>query len=200
MVRVARRMLVAAVFLVAAASSRAADTATTEESWQLSQLMASLQQIQAATASFVERKYMRILREPLQTSGQLVYVRPDKLQKDTILPKPERLTIEGDRLTIERPGDETRRLALQEFPQIWAFIESIRATLAGDLSTLSRFYDVSLQGSRENWTLPLVPKDSKMRELVSSIRIYGVKDTIRRIETLERDGDHTSMTIVAETR
>jgi outer membrane lipoprotein-sorting protein len=193
-------MLLFAALLMAVAGAQAADTARSEQDWKLPQLMASLQQVQAAKASFVERKFMRILREPLQSSGQLVYVRPDKLQKDTILPKPERLTVEGGQLTIEQQGDKTRQLALQDFPQIWAFVESIRATLAGDLPTLTRFYDVSLQGRRENWTLQLVPKDSKTRALVSIIRISGDNETIRNVKTEEADGDFTSMTIVAETR
>jgi outer membrane lipoprotein-sorting protein len=193
-------MLLFAALLMAIAGAQAADTARSEQDWKLPQLMASLQQVQAAKASFVERKFMRILREPLQSSGQLVYVRPDKLQKDTILPKPERLTVEGGQLTIEQQGDKTRQLALQDFPQIWAFVESIRATLAGDLPTLTHFYDVSLQGRRENWTLQLVPKDNKTRALVSIIRISGDNETIRNVKTEEADGDFTSMTIVAETR
>jgi outer membrane lipoprotein-sorting protein len=190
------RILLLAALLAAAPRAYAADG----QGWTLPQLMTALQQVDAATASFVERKYMRILREPLQSSGRLVYVRPDKLQKDTIEPKPERLAVEGDQLTIERQGDPARRLSLQEFPQIWAFVESIRATLAGDLPTLSRFYDVSLQGSAAEWTLQLVPKDGKTRELVSAIRISGADSAIRHIETLEGDGDRTSMTIVAQTR
>jgi outer membrane lipoprotein-sorting protein len=200
MAKSACRMLLFAALLMAVAGAQAADTARSEQDWKLPQLMASLQQVQAAKASFVERKFMRILREPLQSSGQLVYVRPDKLQKDTILPKPERLTVEGGQLTIEQQGDKTRQLALQDFPQIWAFVESIRATLAGDLPTLTRFYDVSLQGRRENWTLQLVPKDNKTRALVSIIRISGDNETIRNVKTEEADGDFTSMTIVAETR
>jgi outer membrane lipoprotein-sorting protein len=200
MAKSACRMLLFAPLLMAVAGAQAADTARSEQDWKLPQLMASLQQVQAAKASFVERKFMRILREPLQSSGQLVYVRPDKLQKDTILPKPERLTVEGGQLTIEQQGDKTRQLALQDFPQIWAFVESIRATLAGDLPTLTRFYDVSLQGSRENWTLQLVPKDNKTRALVAIIRISGDNETIRNVKTEEADGDFTSMTIVAETR
>jgi outer membrane lipoprotein-sorting protein len=200
MAKSACRMLLFAALLIAVAGAQAANTARSEQDWKLPQLMASLQQVQAAKASFVERKFMRILREPLQSSGQLVYVRPDKLQKDTILPKPERLTVEGGQLTIEQQGDKTRQLALQDFPQIWAFVESIRATLAGDLPTLTHFYDVSLQGRRENWTLQLVPKDNKTRALVSMIRISGDNETIRNVKTEEADGDFTSMTIVAETR
>jgi hypothetical protein len=57
-----------------------------------------------------------------------------------------------------------------------------------------------LQGGRENWTLRLVPRDSKTRELVSAIIISGDGDMIRNVRTEEADGDLTSMTIVAETR
>jgi outer membrane lipoprotein-sorting protein len=200
MARSMSRILLLAALLATGPRAHAAETAADGQGWTLPQLMAALQQVHAATASFVERKYMRILREPLQSSGRLVYVRPDKLQKDTVEPKPERLAVDGDQLTIERRGDPARRLSLQEFPQIWAFVESIRATLAGDLPTLSRFYDVSLRGSAEDWMLQLVPKDGKTRELVSAIRISGGEGAIRHVETLEGDGDRTSMTIVAQPR
>jgi outer membrane lipoprotein-sorting protein len=200
MARSMSRILLIAAFLTAGAGSHAADAAAAEQGWQLPQLMAALQQVQAARANFVERKYMRILREPLQSSGQLVYIRPDKLQKETVLPKPERLIVEGGRLTIEQQGDLVRRLSLQDSPQIWALVESIRATLAGDLPTLSRFYDISLEGNPDNWTLQLVPKDGKTRALVTAIRISGGGSAIRHVETLEGDGDRTSMTIVPETR
>jgi outer membrane lipoprotein-sorting protein len=200
MAKLARRMLLVGAVLTVTAGASAATATVAGQGWELPQLMAALQGVQGATASFIERKYMRMLKEPLQSSGRLVYVRPDKLQKETILPKPEKLTVDRDRLTIEQQGGETRRLALQEFPQIWALVESIRATLAGDLPTLTRFYDVSLQGGRENWTLRLVPRDSKTRELVSTIIISGDGDKIRNVRTEEADGDLTSMTIVAETR
>jgi hypothetical protein len=72
MARSMSRILLIAAFLTAGAGSHAADAAAAEQGWQLPQLMAALQQVQAATANFVERKYMRILREPLQSSGQLV--------------------------------------------------------------------------------------------------------------------------------
>jgi len=162
--------------------------------------MASLQQVRAASASFIERKYMKMLSAPLQSSGKLVYVRPDKLQKDTVAPRPQRLVVAGDRLMIEQEGERRRSLSLQDYPQIWAFVESIRATLAGDLNALLRFYTVSLNGSAERWTLELIPKDAKTRELVTAIRISGEGSTIRAVETQESDGDRTDLTILAETR
>lgn len=194
-------VLLGSVLLSAITSASSADPLAQRASgWGLPTLMASLQQVRAASASFIERKYMKMLSAPLQSSGKLVYVRPDKLQKDTVAPRPQRLIVEGDRLIIEQEGERRRSLSLQDYPQIWAFVESIRATLAGDLNALSRFYNVSLKGGPERWTLELIPKDAKTRELVTAIRISGEGSTIRGVVTQESDGDRTDLTILAETR
>ena len=42
---------------------------------------------------------------------------------------------------------------LQDYPVLWAFVESIRSTLAGDLQSLNRFYRVELDGSERDWRL-----------------------------------------------
>ncbi len=72
---------------------------------------------------------------------------PGHLVKRTLTPKPETLTVEGDRLTIESAARKERRtLRLQDYPVLWAFVESIRSTLSGDIGALERFYRVELEG------------------------------------------------------
>ena len=76
--------------------------------WGLPQLMAAMRQVSAATARFVERKQMRVLDQPLQSSGRLIYVAPDLLQKETLTPVPSRLTLNRDRLVMDQPGGKSR--------------------------------------------------------------------------------------------
>jgi outer membrane lipoprotein-sorting protein len=192
--------IVAVFFTVALAAvpapARAQGIAEPAQAWTLARLMASLHQVRSATAHFVERKYMKMLSEPLETSGTLVYVAPDKLQKQTLEPMPELLQVDGDTITIEQGAGGTHRtLSINEYPQIGAFVEGIRAILAGDLSTLNRFYDVSLEGDAAEWHLLLQPKDQKLRDMVKSVRIAGSHDQIRRIETEEGDGDRSDMNV-----
>jgi outer membrane lipoprotein-sorting protein len=166
--------------------------------WDLSQLMQALQQVKAAKNRFVERKYLAILNEPLVSSGTLSYVAPDRIEKNTEQPKRESLRVEQGTLTMENDQGQRRSLVLQDYPEIWAFVESIRGTLAGDLTGLTRFYDVSLDGTPEAWQLFLQPKDAKVREMVSSIRIVGKGNMLRSVETRETDGDRTVMTVLPD--
>ncbi len=165
--------------------------------FDLQQLMQRLSQVRRSTAYFSERKQLGMLSEPLDSSGTLAYVAPDKLQKNTLLPKPERVTVDGDKITIEQSGEPaSRTLSLSDNPELGAFVESIRATLAGDLPALQRHYNVRLEGSLDAWQMTLEPKERRLRELVKSIRIAGRDDAIRAIDSEEADGDRSEMTIV----
>jgi outer membrane lipoprotein-sorting protein len=163
----------------------------------LQQLMQRLREVRRSTAYFSEHKQLAMLSEPLDSSGTLAYVAPDKLEKDTLLPKPERVTVDGDRLTIEQSGERDRRIvSLRDTPELGAFVESIRATLAGDLPALQRYYNVTLQGSLQAWQMMLEPKERRLREMVKWIRITGRDASIRSIDSEEADGDRSEMTIV----
>jgi Outer membrane lipoprotein carrier protein LolA-like len=188
------RAVAVALFVLVGAGRPAA---AADLGWGLPQLMQSLRQVTSSTAFFSERRELRMLSEPLMSSGTLSYVAPDKLQKRTLLPKPERLSIDGGKLTMERgETNENRTVALADFPEIGAFVESIRATLAGDLPALERYYTISLQGDAGDWQITLEPKEKRLRELVKLIRIAGRGTSIRTIVSEQGDGDRSEMSVV----
>ncbi|MEO8119384.1 MAG: LolA-related protein [Rhodoferax sp.] len=162
--------------------------------WDIDQLMHGLAQTRSAQARFVEKKTIAILDQPVESSGELLYTAPDRLEKRTIKPKPESMVVEGDKLEIER-GRQKIKLQLQEYPELAAFIDSIRGTLAGDRKALERNYQLSLEGSAQAWTLKLVPVGSKMKQVVALIRMTGVRDEIRSIDVTQVDGDSSLMSI-----
>jgi hypothetical protein len=163
-------------------------------SWGVEQLMHSLRQVKTARAKFVERKDLAALTAPLRSSGTLIYISPGRLEKHTLRPHPESLILQGDRLTVEKTeGGPKRTLNLPEYPVLWAFVESIRSTLAGDLRTLNRFYRVELTGREDQWRLALQPSEPKMRDVVSEIRIDGRGNWISSISVLEAGGDRSTM-------
>ena len=163
---------------------------------RVEELMRSLAQVRSRTASFVERKHVAILNAPLESSGTLVYTAPGRLEKHTAAPRAESLVLDGDRLTVEDRGrGQSRTLALPEQPVIQAFVEGVRSTLAGDLATLTRFYQVALDGNERRWRLTLKPREQPMQEFVSEVRISGSLDRIRTIEIVETGGDRSVMTI-----
>lgn len=194
-------MRAALLLLTAGVCSSAAVAAETGDSagWNVKRLMRELGQVKAARGGFVERKHITILTTPLESSGTLVYTAPDRLEKHTLTPRQESLLLEGDQLTIEeRERDQRRTVLLQDYPVVRAFVESIRSTLAGDLATLDRHYQVSLDGTEHRWRLTLKPTDPQMQEVVSEIRISGSGDRIDSIETIESSGDRSVMTITRD--
>jgi hypothetical protein len=194
---VPRFLTVAAAFIVLCAAVHSAPAQSTAD-WNLATLMAAMRQVRSSAGRFVEMRYLHLLNQPQRSSGRLLYVAPNYLQKTTTEPTPSRLTITGDRLTIEQQGQPTRAIALQDYSEIGTLADSTRAVLAGDLAALTRSFTTAIAGSPDGWTLTLEPRDAKLRQIVTSIRIQGVRDTIRDVLTLQADGDRTDMTVTPE--
>jgi outer membrane lipoprotein-sorting protein len=166
---------------------------------ELQQIMANLQAVKTSRDRFVERKYLKMLTQPIESSGMLLYVAPNHLERNTLQPKPERIVVDGDTVSmVGGPDGQNRSIALSDFPQVGAIVEGIRATLAGDLLRLTHFYDVALQGNPRAWQLLLTPVDGKLRAMVQSIRISGHGDRLNAVETIEADGDRSVMTITPD--
>jgi hypothetical protein len=162
--------------------------------WDLTQLMQGLAQNKSGRASFVEKKYIALLDKPVESSGELLYTAPDRLEKRTLKPRPESMLIESGTLTVER-NKRRMTLRLQDYPELVAFTESIRGTLAGDIAALRRIYNLDLEGSEERWTLTLRPVETKMLDVVQRIRIGGSRAEVKTIEIEQTDKDRSVMVI-----
>lgn len=163
--------------------------------WQLADLMQLLAQNKSGHAGFVEKKYLGIVDRPVESTGELFFTAPDKLEKRTLKPHPESLALDGNRLTIERAGKPRMNLNLQDYPEAAAFVDSIRGTLAGDRSALEKMYRLSLSGSAEKWQLILLPKYSRMSDLITRISISGSRGDVSRIDFDLADGDRSEMVV-----
>lgn len=162
--------------------------------WDLGDLMQDLAKQKSGRARFSEKKYIALLDKPLTSSGELLYVAPDRLEKRTVQPKPELLLLDRDTLTIER-GKQKMTLRLTDYPEALAFVDSIRGTLSGNRAALERSYGLHLAGSPESWKLTLLPSDQRIASLVSRITVSGSRSQVRSIEYLQADGDRSVMAI-----
>jgi hypothetical protein len=163
--------------------------AAAQARYAVEELMASLAAGGDSSVEFVETRHSSALRTPLVTRGELRYAPPARLERRVRVPVEERYLVDGDRVTIERKGGTPRTVSLAAQPALGAFLESIRATLRGDLATLRRFHRVELEGEPAGWTLVLLPSDPEMAELVSVIRISGSGGRLAAMEVLETGGD-----------
>lgn len=150
-------------------------------------------------ALFKEKKYLAILDKPVESSGELTFTPPHTLEKRTVLPRPERVLVDRDRVTLER-GGKTFSLGLRENPSVAVLVESIRGTLAGDLASLTRTYSAGLDGDAANWRLKLRPLDPSLATLVERIEIAGSQAVVKSVEIFQADGDRSEMSLSAAPR
>ena len=160
----------------------------------LPQLMQQLAERRHGHAAFVERQFMAIFDRPLQSSGELFYDAPDRLEKRTLAPKLESFVLDKGTLSVRR-GSRRYAFSLHDYPQIAPFIESIRATLAGDLVALERSYTLGFESGAEDWTLVLLPRDAKLAAVIARIRMQGSRNLVREVTVERADGDRSVMTI-----
>jgi len=187
-------MLLAALSAAAAAANiNPPPRAGTDD---LDTVMSLLAQRQHGRVEFVEQKFLSILDHPVESSGELLYDAPDRLQKRTLLPRAETLLLDGSVLTMER-GGHRRVLDLHRYPQIQPFVESIRATLAGDRAALERVFHVDFAGGVRRWSLTLAPLDRQLQRTIKQVQIDGSQDQLQRVEIRQTDGDRSLMTLRA---
>lgn len=185
MMSLARSLLCALALIALTPPASAAE-------WQLPNLMKLLAETPPSRATFVEQKFIGMLDQPVESSGELSFTPPDQLEKRTLKPRAEAVILKGDELTLER-GKRSMKVSLQEYPDVAVFVESIRATLAGDQRALERVWKVELDGAPARWALVLTPLNANA--IVARIRINGVRGEVRQIAIEQRDGDRSVMNI-----
>lgn len=170
-------------------------TATVE----VSEVMTALANARPTTARFTERRWVAVLDRPIDSAGELSFEAPDRFVKRTLRPKPETLSVEGSTVRVERNG-RTTTFDTSTMPQIAAIVTAVRGTLTGDRRAIERAFALSATGSREAWTLALLPSDPAIGAAIAHIRIVGERAVVRSIEIVQADGDRSVMSIDAATR
>ena len=167
--------------------------------WDIPALMQQLAKHPSGRATFTETKTLRVLDQPVVSSGELIYSPPDRLEKNTLKPTRESLVIRGNDLTVERDGVK-RQLRLPQYPEILAFVEALRGTLVGNRTLLEQHYALSLAGTEQDWRLALTPLDDRMRRWVKQIKVTGSDKGVSTVETLQADGDKSVIAITPDAR
>jgi hypothetical protein len=174
---------------------------TNEELWEIELLMQLLSEVDHAKLDFIETKQSILLVTDVTLEGKLDYRSPGFIEKVTISPFYERVTVDGDSMIIEKSvkvGKDDNIQQIQEYsveshPLLKAAVESIQAMLAGDFTMLTENYILHLDGERESWQLNLVPKSAEILEHIEQINLAGVDTEIREIVTIQADGDESKM-------
>ena len=156
---------------------------------QLIQFMAKHKEIHA---TFTEIKYIKGVNVPLESSGNLTFISPSTIIRNTLQPKPEMFNLTGNAITIKRM-DKEYSLQIDDYPEISLYFEGIRALLAGDVERWRSLYIIELEGTLVDWKLVFSPLQKGTT--LKSLNINGKHDNVRSVEVRLEDGDYSIMQV-----
>ena len=183
------------LFLVApSAHGEPAEPATLE------QIMAALGSVRHVEARYIEHRYLHALRMPIETRGTLRFDTPAHLEKAAdpdASGAVERLTIDGDRLTIDRGKSRAPIvISVQDHPETATLVDSLRAILSGNGDALRHSFEVTASGTVDEWALVLKPRDPSQRDLLQWMRVHGYGERVTAVDTMDGEGDRSEMSVV----
>jgi outer membrane lipoprotein-sorting protein len=158
----------------------------------LPELMVLLAANKGGGTTFVEKKYIANLDRTIESSGELIFAPPHRLERHTSIPKQESIVLDKDVLIWSR-GKTQRTLAITDYPELSVLVTSLRASLSGDQNTLTQHYNISVEGGADAWKLGLTPKLVRVALKVRHVQLMGSQQLTQRIDFALADGDYSTM-------
>ncbi len=185
------------LFLLGSVALAAVDLPTVP--WTVDVLVALLKEQREPSMAFEEATYSSLLTEPLKARGLLRFTPPATMEKAITEPFRERYVIEGDRVLFESERKGIKRtISLEDYPALRSFVDAFRASFTGDAARLQKVYDVTLEGTRRQWTFLLRPREAAGRSMVDYILFTGSEGRVATIAVRLPDGDRSVMTLLRE--
>ncbi|MDP8033772.1 outer membrane lipoprotein carrier protein LolA [Pasteurella atlantica] len=150
------------------------------------ELISQLQKPQNVQGNFVQQRFLKALKNPIQTSGQFTLVAKKGLLWQMKKPFENNLRVTSKGI-MQYNGTEwvgNNNLAQQQ--QIQLFL----GLLSGDISTLKQQFDLKLTGKKSAWQLDLIPNAFLMKQIFKTIQLQG-NDVVTQIILDEKQGDKT---------
>ncbi len=165
-----------------------------QSKFELPQLMQLLAQVKTGEATFTEKRSVAMLERTLEFSGRLSFEAPDTFVRENLKPRQERMAVVGKQMTMSM-GSRSRTVPVDSVPEASVIVEAIRGTMTGNQDALEKHFTSAVAGTPQRWSLELVPREPRLRELISVLRLAGQQSVVRELVVTMADGDRSVMTI-----
>ncbi len=162
--------------------------------FELTQLMQLLAQVKSGEATFTEKRSVAMLERPLEFSGRLSFEAPDTFVRENLKPRQVRMAVVGKQMTMSM-GSRSRTVPVDSVPEASVIVEAIRGTMTGNQDALEKHFSTTVTGTPQRWSLELVPREPRLREQITALRLTGQHAVVREVAINMADGDSSVMTI-----
>ncbi len=140
--------------------------------------------------SFVHRKHLAEVPQPLTASGEFAYARGLGVYWHTQKPFDSVFMLTQRGIVQRDEGAETMRLYAQEQPAVRVIADIFLALFTLDVSSLSATFDLFGKSQGERWIVGLRPKSATIGSVFKEATITGAKD-VEQVVLLDANGDRT---------
>jgi len=141
--------------------------------------------------SFKEEKRIQLLKRPLRSAGEMVFLPEKGLYRKLSEPFRQELIVNRDFILQRDDTGEITHLATDSQPFARAFVESFLALFAGSWPDLAGRFDAFFIATPQGWQLGLRPRLPAIAKIISAIVIEGRGDQLGRLWVIEANGDLT---------
>lgn len=152
----------------------------------------AVHQGQGFTSRFAETKHIGLLRRPLRSTGQLVFIPRQGLYRQLNSPFQQEMVITDSAIYQRYASGATETMALAKLPAAKAFVEAFLAVFSGSWDTLHTHFHVYFAARGSGWQLGLKPTHPMMAKLISCLVLEGEQERLLALHVQESNGDVTS--------
>jgi outer membrane lipoprotein carrier protein len=192
-----RTILLSIVFLIAL--TRITDGALLSGD-ELKNLLAAIRQNRSTQADFQEQRVIRLMKNPVQSSGTVWFQTPNKFRREVKGNSPSITVSDGRELWIYYPNFKSaERYPLGKGSPLDATVAAINSAL--NLENIETSFNVSATKSDNGHELALLPRSAAMKRVFQKLDLrINSQFRVERTDMLLPNGDRIVTTYSNQTR
>ena len=115
----------------------------------------------------------------LESSGKLLYVAPNQLEKHVERPLLQIMRFNRQQLSMTE-GDKSYLIDASTMPEVSRYLESILNLLSGKKEALLTDFSLELAGNEKSWQIVMIPKHDKLKAVLRRAEIQGATQHIQK--------------------
>lgn len=143
------------------------------------------------STAFTEEKRMSVLRKPLTSSGQMLFIPTRGLYRHLQHPFAQDMLITPETIHQRQGSGRATTVSLETLPGAKAFVGAFLALFSGSWDTLLTHFEVYFAQDTEQWHLGLKPSDTAMAKMITCLALEGTQTQLGALWMQESNGDVT---------
>lgn len=158
------------------------------------EIVKGTQETNTLTADFVQKKYMKSLAKPVESSGKLYIKMPQKVLIETQQPLASSIVFNGAKMIMKSKG-KAKEYALDKNKNFKQLQELIVSAHNGNFLKGDLFY-IDYLKEKEMLIAQLTPKSKESQKFMKQIQLYFKKgeNTVSQVKMIEASNDYTLFT------